>query len=270
MLRLRDGVYTQQLLSDSGEAITEKFTPLAAGKTLDHIPFWFAGSDDNTPRCDAPMLLDIALMNISHYQSTAIIEEASYLLGCPTLHVDIGDLSPIEFAKANGDQIKVGARTAVQTKKGKIEMVQASESGLAANQAAEKIERMKELGAKLVTRGNGVQTAEAARINASGEASALDIAVNNLSDALEKALEDMARFDGQEVEVKYRLNTEYWESSLDPQTLSAITGLSDRAIISKSDARYMIRAKRVEIEEGRTDEEIEQAIAEEISGLPID
>jgi hypothetical protein len=209
-------------------------------------------------------------MNISHYQSTANVEEAAYLLGCPTLHIDIGEMGVAEFAEANPSGVKVGARQGLQTKGGTIEMVQASESGLGADQMEKKIERMKELGAKLVTNSGQNETAEAARINASGEASALDIAVNNLSDVMEKALEDFMRFLGVETEISYRLNTEFWESSLDPQVLNGITGLKTMGVISNQDVRYMVRTKNIGFEEGRTDEDIDLSIANDNSGLTLD
>lgn len=271
VLRLNDqGQYTMQLYDDSGEPKSDELLILANKKPLDHIPFYIAGTEDNTPTVDQPMLLDLANMNISHYQSTANIEEAAYLLGCPTLHIDIGDMSVDEFASANPSGVKVGARQGLQTQRGKIEMVQASESNLGAEQMEKKIERMKELGAKLVTKGGQNETAEAARINASGEASALDIAVNNLSDVMEKALEDFMRFIGVETEITYRLNTEFWESSLDPQVLNGITGLKATGVIANQDVRYMIRTKQIGFEEGRTDEDIDLSIANDNSGLILD
>jgi len=271
VLRMNEqGQYTMQLYDDGGEPKGEEMVVLASGQPLDHIPFYIAGTEDNTPAIDAPLLLDLANMNISHYQSTANVEEAAYLLGCPTLHIDIGEMGVEEFAAANPAGVKVGARQGLQTKGGTIEMVQASESNLGASQMENKIERMKELGAKLVTKSGQNETAEAARINASGEASALDIAVNNLSDVLEKALEDFLRFLGVETEVTYRLNTEFWETSLDPQVLNAITGLTDRAIVSKQDVRHMIRTKQIAFEEGRTDDEIDASIANDNSGLTLD
>ena len=154
VLRLNDqGQYTMQLYDDGSVPLGEEVVILANGQPLDHIPFYIAGTEDNTPSVDQPMLLDLANMNISHYQSTANVEEAAYLLGCPTLHIDIGELSPDEFKSANPSGVKVGARQGLQTKGGSIAMVQASESNLGADQMEKKIERMKELGAKLVTKG---------------------------------------------------------------------------------------------------------------------
>lgn len=271
VLRLDDqGQYTMQLYDDGSVPLGDETVILANGQPLDHIPFYIAGTEDNTPAVDQPMLLDLANMNISHYQSTANVEEAAYLLGCPTLHIDIGEMGVDEFASANPSGVKVGARQGLQTKGGTIEMVQASESNLGADQMEKKIERMKELGAKLVTSSGQNETAEAARINASGEASALDIAVNNLSDVMEKALEDFMRFLGVETEITYRLNTEFWESSLDPQLLSGITGLKTMGVISNQDVRYMVRTKNIGFEEGRTDEDIDLSIANDNSGLTLD
>ena len=270
VLRLVGGEYTQQLYNNGGSPIGEEFAPLmACGQSFDHIPFHFAGTDDNTPAIGQPLLLDLALMNISHYQSTANVEEAAYLLGCPTLHIDIGDMSADDFTSVNGAGIRVGARKGIQTQRGKIEMVQANESGLGADQMEKKIERMKELGAKLVTSSGQNETAETARINASGQSSALDLVVNNVSDCMEKALEDLQLFMGEAEQVTYRLNTNFWEETLDPQALSAITGLVGRSI-SNQDLIYMLQTGRVQLEEGRTAEQVAESIANDNSGLPID
>lgn len=270
VLRLRDDGYTQQIYDDGGMALGDEFYPLmSGGERFNHIPFYITGSDDNRPDVDYPMLLDLAYMNISHYQSTANVEEAAYILGCPTLHVDIGETGTEDWKKLNPNGIKVGARTGVQTQGGRLEMVQASESSLGADQMEKKIQRMKELGAKLVTDSGQNETAEAARINASSESSALDTMVNNLSDSLENALRDVGLFLGIDEDINYRLNTDFWEGSLDSGTISAITGLVSTQSISNYDVRHMLRQGKIEIEEGRTNDDIDKDIADTVGNFAI-
>ena len=123
------------------------------------------------------------------------------------------------------------------------------------------------VGAKLITKSGQAETAEAARIKASGEVSALDTMTNNLSDALENVLEDMLLFAGEADEVTYRLNTSFYEDSLSSDVATAITGLESTGVIAKRDARHMIRQGKIEFEEGRTDEEIDQDIALQIGDV---
>ena len=67
------------------------------------------------------------------------------------------------------------------------------------------------------------ETAEAARLNASAEASTLDNMVGNVSEGIEAALEDMCRFIGADPEViEYQLSREFWETNITAQDLQAV------------------------------------------------
>ena len=67
VLRLRDGIYTQTLYDDSGEAVIDEYTPKAGGPTLNYIPLYIAGALNNLPSCDMPLLYDVAVVNIAHF-----------------------------------------------------------------------------------------------------------------------------------------------------------------------------------------------------------
>ncbi len=60
------------------------------------------------------------------------------------------------------------------------------------------------------------------------------------------------------------LNKDFYDSSIDASQVNAITTLRDQRLISREDAQYMIRTGRVEIQEGRTNEEINADIASDI------
>ena len=112
------------------------------------------------------------------------------------------------------------------------------------------------IGARLVQRGGSAETAEAARINASAEASTLDTLVNNASECIEAALEDMALFLGDDPEViEYRLNTDFWATGLSAQDLQAITAGTGK-LYGAIDALEMIRAGRIYLRDDRDNETI--------------
>jgi hypothetical protein len=121
------------------------------------------------------------------------------------------------------------------------------------------------IGARLVQRGGQAETAEAARINASAEASTLDTLVNNLSEGAEAALEDMARFIGVDpAGVLYRLNDNFWESNLSGQDLTAVTAARQAGVFDSKEALHMLRTGSIKLNADRTDDEILQGVAESV------
>ncbi len=266
ILRLRDGIYTVEVQDEHENTVEEEFPPLmAGGQPFDHIPFYIPGTENNRPCVDSPLLSDLAVVNVAHYQTTADHRENLYIHGQLTLGIAT-KLDFNEFKQANPDGIKVGSRSGHYLGEGgSFQTATAPESSSLRVGLQDLEEQMVSIGAKLVTKSGQAETAEAARLKASGEASSLDIMVNNYSDAIELALEDMLLFVGQWEPVTYRLNTQFFEDTLTPQLAAAITGFETAGTIAKRDARYMIRKGKIEIEEGRTDEDIDLDIAGQVA-----
>lgn len=260
VLRLRDGIYTQQTYSDALEPITEELIPkMAGGKPFDHIPL------HGVRELEEPPLFSIARVNLAHYRNIADLEDAAYTVGQPMLHVDIGETDVNTWKEQNPDGVKFGSRQGIVTQKGKIELAQAQENNLIRMIKNDKQEEMVMLGAQLITRGGQAETAEAARLNASAESSVLDTLVNDLSEDIEASLEDLARFMGIDVDdVEYRLNTDYFESGLSPQALMAVIQGVSNSIYTQTDALHMIKTGRIQLSGDRTPEQIEQETAESL------
>jgi len=259
VLRLRNGVYTHQVYDDGGSAMTEEQTPrMAGGQPFDHIPLHIVGAENNDPDIDHAPLYDLAVVNLAHYRNTADLEEAGFITGQPTLHLDTGEMDAESFAATNPQGVQLGSRTGIVTQGGKVELVQPEERGLLFRLKEAKEQEMIGIGARIVQRGGPNETAEAARINASAEASALDQVVNNMSDGLTEALKDAAMFAGVDGSgIFYRLNTRFWEEELDSQEMMALIQLGDVGVISRRAQRESIRKGRVHIPEDMTDEDIE-------------
>jgi len=262
VLRLRDGVYTQQMYDDGGSAMGPEFIPrMAGGQPFDHIPMYIAGSENNLPDIDDAPLYDLAILNIAHYRNTADLEEAGYITGQPTLHLNIGDTNPETFVEQNPNGVQLGSRSGIITQGGSVELVQPEERSLLVQLKDAKEQEMVKIGARLIQRGGQAETAEAARINASAEASTLDQVVNNLSYALTSALMDAGLFVGLQTnaveEIRYDLNTDFFETSLDAQQLMALIQLGDVGVISRSIQRDSIRKGRIHIPQDMEDEEID-------------
>lgn len=264
VLRLRDGVYTQQLYDDDSLPITEEVTPKQGGRPLDHIPFYIAGANDNLPDPDMPMLYDIALVNIAHYQTTADHRENLFVHGQLTIGIST-QLDYNDFKAANPNGVTVGAREGLYLgENGSLHSVTAPESSSLRMGLEDLKSEMRDLGARMVQDSGQNETAEAARINASAQSSTLDTVVRNVSDAMTNCLKDMARFAGASDDLSYMLNTDFWEASLDPQLISAITGLKAANTIANQDILYMLRQGKVGLDPDRTDEMIANDAASEL------
>ena len=253
-------IYTQTVYDDSGDIITPEFTPrMAGGATFDHIPL------HGVRQLETPPLYDIAKVNVAHYRNIADLEDAAYVVGQPMVHVDTGETSATEWVELNPSGIEFGSRKGVVTKGGGIELVQAAENNLIRQAKLDKENEMVMLGAQLIIRGGQAETAEAARIRAGAEASVLDMLTNDLSEDLEAAIEDMARFMGLPVDgVEYRLSTDFFEAGLNPQDLSAILQAKTLGVVARYDVRQMIRSGRIGIDPERTDEVIDEEVASEV------
>lgn len=262
VLRLRDGVYTQALYDQSGDPITDEYVPrMAGGAPFDHIPLHIIGAVNNLPEPDVPPLYDMAVLNISHYRNTADLEESSFISGQPTVHLSIGDTDAAEWQQLNPNGLQIGSRAGVITKGGSMELVQADAASLPFELMKHKEAQMVAIGARLVQRGGQAETAEAARLNASAEASTLDNVVGNVSEGIEAALEDMCRFVGADPEgVEYALSREFWETAITAQDLQAIiAGVG--TLYSAEDALEMIRAGSIKLRDDRDNETILQEAA---------
>ncbi len=264
VLRLVQGVYTQQIYNDAGVAINEQWIPKQSGKPINYIPFYFAGAANNLPSCDMPMLYDIAVVNIAHYQTTADHRENLFVHGQLTMGIST-DLSHAEFEAANSNGVTVGAREGIFLgESGSLQSITAPESGALRVALLDLLDEMRDLGAKKVQAGGQAETAEAARINASAQTSTLSTVAMNVSEAMTKCLIDMSLFMGANDDVSYTLNQDFWEASLDPQLISAVTNLKLNGTIATTDVLYMIRQGRIGVDPDRTDEQIAIDVANEL------
>lgn len=268
VLRLTDGVYTQQMYDENHTPMTEEYAPkVAGGGTFDHIPLHGVRELENPP------LYDIAKVNIAHHRNIADLEDAAYVVGQPMAHLNLGETSPEEFKENNPDGVKFGSRQGIVTRGGSLDLVQASENNLIREIKQDKESEMIMLGAQLISRGGQAQTAEAERLQAGAEASVLDSLVNDLSEDMEAAIEDAALYIGLPAEsVEYRLNTDYWEQGLDPQTFMAVVQGYTSRLYAQTDALAMIRKGKIELDSERDDDQIRQDIAESLldGGLDVE
>lgn len=265
VLRLRDGVYTQQMYGPDDVPLTDEFAPrMAGGRTFDHIPLHIAGSQNNAPSVDVPTLYQLAVINKAHYQITADHRENLFMHGQLTLGISTS-LDFQSFIDANPGGVQVGARTGhFLGENGSFSVATAPESSSLRVALKDLEAQAVGIGAQIIERGGQAETAEAARIKSASEVSALDTLTGNLSEALEASLEDVALYMGADPEsVEYELSTSFWESTLDSQELTAVVAARQNGVIAATDALNMIRNGEIGIESGRDNETVLRESADE-------
>lgn len=267
-LSLMDGVYTVRLFDEGGMLIGEPRQPRGFdGSTLDFIPFVFAGAYANVPDMQLPPLLDIATVNIAQYINVADYESNLHIHCQGTLFIS-SDMTVEQFQAGNPNGIVVGGNCGhFLGANGKAELLQMQPSGASREAIQDKLDMMVALGAKLIQSKSGNETAEAARIKASSDASTLDTIVGNASEAIEQALEFATVFMGGNPEqVLFSLNRDFFDSALTAQDVMALIQLADRGDVAQADIRAALR-KAGWIAANRTDEILDDE-AEEV-GPPV-
>jgi len=261
VLRLREDGYTQQLYRDE-EEYTEEFYPRKAdGSVWDIIPLMFVGSKNNDATVDDAPLSDIADVNIAHYRNSADYEESCFITGQPTLFIT-HSLSPEQWHEYNPDGIKLGARTGhVLGDAGSATLLQPNPNSLVMEAMKAKENAMVAIGARIITDRGANETAEGARIRFASENSVLGDVVNNLSMAIEQCIYWCGEFMGTSEEAEFEINREFYDKSLDPQLIMAMTTLLDRQIISDADIFQRLKGAGI-IEGDRTLEDVREELGE--------
>lgn len=262
VLSLDDQGYYVQRVFRHNEEVSRSEPRMANGERWPFIPFQFIGAGNNDEHPDNPLLLDIADVNIAHYRNSADLEEASFIVGQPMFHVDVGDTSTQEWNDLNPNGVTVGARRGIQTKGGKVELVQAEERNLPLKLMEQKEAQMLAIGAKLIEQRGGNEREEAVKARTGAENANLSTLADNVSDGLENCLEWAALFmTSADVfdDITFRLNQEFYEQGADPQMVMARIQEVDRGLIAKADYRAW-RRKTGGIDPDRTDEDIDAEV----------
>ena len=261
VLRLRNGVYTQQLYQEL-EPITNEYAPTKAdGSTFNFIPLFIIGSENNDTTVDIPPLGDIAAINIAHYRNSADLEENCFVHGQLTLGVS-SSMSLTQFQEANPNGILVGSMAGhFLGESGGFSSIQASENQLADRLMERKEEQMRKLGARMISV-TANKTATQTLIEASGETSIMSTISKNVSEGIEKCIEWCGMFMGATNMPKFALSTKFFDEIADPQMLMAAMQLNEAGILAKSDMQNLARSQGV-VNELRLNEDIDRDVEQE-------
>jgi hypothetical protein len=269
VLRLEEGIYTVTIYDDEEEIVSYTAPSKADGSTFDFIPFFFIGSKNNDHRVDRAPLYDLACLNIGHLKNSADYEESVHVVGQPTLFLG-ADISTEQFLQSNPNGVKIGARAGhFLGANMQAQLLQPQPNQLADVAMSRKEQQAIMIGARLITNNGGVETAEAARIRYSSENSALLTIVQNVSAGLQLALEAAYMFMSTSLteDIKYELNTQFYDKDMDPNLIMAQIQLLNEGLIAKKDVRDNLRMSGI-VDVNRTDDELD-AEAEEKEQEPM-
>ncbi len=255
VLRMIDGVYTQQIYDEDEEMIAEFEPKQSDGSTWDEIPFIFVGAANNDEAVDDAPLYDMAEVNLAHYRNSADYEESCFIVGQPT--PVIAGLTQGWVDEVLKGQVLLGSRAAIPLPEGgSATLLQADPNQMPLEGMKTKEAQMLMIGARLIQDNSGQETAEAAKIRFAGQNSDLSSIVGNIENALENCFKWVQNYMGGEGESTVELNRHFYDSHLDAQQVMALIQLADRGDISSNDIRDNLRKSGL-IDSDKDDEEID-------------
>lgn len=221
----------------------EFYIQRADGSYFDRIPFSFCGSENNDSNVDIPVMYDMAVLNIGHFRNSADYEEASFVMGQPTIWAS--GLTESWLRDVLGGKVRLGSLGGVALPQGgQMGLLQMQPNTMPFEAMGHKEKQMLQIGAKLVENKTVQRTATEANQDEVSNNSILANVANNVSDVIEWAFKVAAQFlTTDDVEVTYRLNTDFDISKYSPEQRAqvlkewqggALTFVEMRAVLRKS------------------------------------
>lgn len=227
-----DGFYKQRVY-DSEDLLGAEYAevmPLLQGRPMTEIPFLFISPYDFGVDIEKPPILDIVLLNLSHYQSYAQLEAGRFFTATPVYSV---------FLQGGGDddaEFKVGPNTVWQLgNQDKAEILEFKGSGLAFLERAltTKEQQIASLGGKLSMQPAGVaaESADAIIAREKGEASFLGSVIATINEAGSRLLSSLATWRGTPSDVRVTYTSDATQIYLDGREIRAMAMLYDTGLL---------------------------------------
>ena len=213
---------------NQGWNIYEEIYPTKVGQELDSIPFVALSGNELNLNPTQPPLMSLVDTNLSMYRTSADLEHGRHFTALPTPYV----------TGIDGDsELRIGSGSAwiLPDSSSKAGYLEFTGQGLQALEKAVEEKRgiMAGLGASLLqTQKAGIESAESMRLRQNSEASVLVGAVLSVQEGIAKALSIMAEWEGVSGDIEVTLNTDFVDTKILPEELTALMGAWQSGAIS--------------------------------------
>lgn len=271
VLEMRENRYEQRIYSETKNkklVLTETIVPQKNGAFLDFIPFETINAEHEGFSVGKPILIDLVNVNLSHYRSSADLEQGRHYTALPT---------PVA-AGFDPDQteLKIGAGVAwiSDNPQAKATFLEFTGQGLKALEIAmtEKAAMMAVLGARILEpQKKAVEAADTYKIRHSGEQSILAGIAANVENGITRAVricrEWVGYADADKFQVK--LNRDYAVTEANAQLVASMFAALQGAAISDETWFYNLKQWEL-VPPNRTLEDEKAAIEARVPGLTGD
>lgn len=218
-------VYQEQKAEGGKDSIVlvKEVIPKKRGEYIERIPFTFIGPSSLDPSVQKSPILDLVDTNLSHYRTSAELEEGAYFTGLP-MYV----ISGRGLGEDDAGEFFVGSRTALRLEENgsaQVLTVSGDDMSLLKDIMAAKEQRMAVLGARLLEdQKSGVEAAATVALRHRGENSLLSSLSDTVSRGMKQVLISMLEWSGAEnPEVEVELNKDFTSIQLTGAELVQIT-----------------------------------------------
>lgn len=245
VLRLQEGVYTQQVYTQEGKQMTAGpiMTPTIQGRLMDYIPFVIVNTTSLGCDYEDSPLLDLVNLNINHYKFSADIGHALHFTSLPTPYAtgvdnyggESKETTPLRIGSTNMLMLPQGATV------GMLEFTGAGVGSLR-NYLGDLENKMGKLGARLLEKPSAQpETAETTSIRQAAEGSALITVVESVDAAITQALKYCADYMGISIdEVDAELNRDFIAAQIDSKSLIDMIKAYQEGGISEETLYYQL------------------------------
>lgn len=267
-----DGVYAYNVevhKQDGGAwTLAESFVPLnSKGETLDYIPALFLGAENNDPEVDDSPLLDLAYLNLHHYQNSADYEESVHFTG--QVQPYISGLTQDWVDENYAEGVILGSkRVLVLPDGGEFGYAQAQPNTLVAEAMDKKRDAMVELGARIMTKGSANRVVADAESDREKDHSILSLAVTNINAGYAQAAEWLVDFAGSGSAL-LELNDDFVFHKLGAQDLLALVSAWQAGAIPQSELIRKLKQAGV-IDAEKSVEDVLEELADQVDGLGLE
>lgn len=224
----------------------EAIVPLDVGKTLETIPFIALSSDGTNLEPTTPSLIALADMTLSLYRTSADLEHGRHFTALPTAWIKGPKPTGSDNKPLN---VSIGSGTVwMLPEKSETGYLEFTGQGLQSLEKAivEKKEMLASLSSQLLqSKKTGVEAADTVRLRQNAEASTLMNTVKVVEQGVLKMLEVMAERGGINGDITVKLNTDFVDTKINSNDLTALLSAWQSGAISHDTFLYNMKSGEI-------------------------